>query len=170
LGEQLDLALQGRGPENDRRLVRPAQRGLGLLAVGPAGQECFGLPETGVGGLEGIAQPLPGHRGRPPPLRVEPPFQPGLLGPGQEQATGRRRNAGLGRWRVAPSVQRGDDGCGPLVGVGNAVGPSSGGRQLGPVGLQPQRSRIAQARQLRGDALGSCSAIQPRPSATAVAA
>jgi hypothetical protein len=89
-----------------------------------------------------------------PPLRVGPSLQPGLLGPGQEQATGRRRNAGLGRWRVAQSVQRGDDGCGPLAGLGNAVGPSSGGRQLGPVGLQPQRRRIAQARQLRGDALG----------------
>ena len=45
LGEQLDLLLQRRSPERNRRLVSWAKYGLGLLVVWPAGQECFGVSE-----------------------------------------------------------------------------------------------------------------------------
>jgi hypothetical protein len=80
LDEQLDLAPQRSRPERDCRLVGRPERGLGLLAGRASGKERLGLSETCVGGVEGVLQPLPGGRCRPPPLGVGLAFQPGPFG------------------------------------------------------------------------------------------
>jgi hypothetical protein len=86
----------GAAPKRNHRLVGWAEHALGLCMHWPAGQQCFGLAETCVSGLEGIGQPLPGHRSRPPP-RVGPSLQPRLLGPGKQRATEPSRSAGATR-------------------------------------------------------------------------
>jgi hypothetical protein len=95
-GEQLDLPPQRCRPKRNHHLVGWAEHALGLCMHWPAGQQCFGLAETCVSGLEGIGQPLPGHRSRPPP-RVGPSLQPRLLGPGKQRATEPSRSAGATR-------------------------------------------------------------------------
>jgi hypothetical protein len=69
--------------------------GLGLLAGRVAGEECLSFPEARVGGVEGMLQLLPGGGRRLAPLGFGPPFQPGLLSPGEQQVTGDQGVAGL---------------------------------------------------------------------------
>jgi hypothetical protein len=74
LGKQLDLAAERSCTEHDRCLMCAAEDLLGPGSRRAAGQERLGLPEAGVGRLEGPFQPLPSRGRRPPPIGVGPPF------------------------------------------------------------------------------------------------